>query len=148
MRPWIFLYAIILHIVWGLVLLFDERASWTTGLYAVVNLCGGTKLAAIVLIVVGVLAIGSLYPKIKLKHGLFCLCPQQFFIIVSAWGATKASIDSSFADGVVRPSAFIFADQFPSILLAVVHTGALMEHFGMLFGGLLFTWTNQHSGRH
>jgi len=61
-----------------------------------------------------------------------CLIPQQGAVIATAGGAIAAVISGHYADGVMRPWAFILADQLPSILIAVFHTLALFDLAGML----------------
>ena len=47
--------------------------------------------------------------------------------LVAAWGGLNAVIESQYADGVTRPAEFIFTDQLPVMLIAILHTVALIE---------------------
>ena len=57
---------------------------------------------------------------------LLCLVPQQLLLYIGAGGAAEAIWASQFADGVLRPQAFLMVDQCPPILLAVCHSWSLM----------------------
>jgi len=87
---WIIWYAIALHVVWGLTLLFEPAAGNITAIH---------------------------------------LIPQQFVLMMSAFGAIAAIMHSTFADGVPRPRGFILADQSPAVLAAAFHTAAIIERY-------------------
>ena len=57
---------------------------------------------------------------------LLCLIPQQMLLYLSAGGAFHAIWNSHYADGTIRPVAFILTDQILVILLAVFHSWALL----------------------
>ena len=76
--------------------------------------------------------VGSL--KLNIFGSLLVVLPQQFLLMFSAVGACVAIYHSQFADGVVRPRAFLAADQCPAIFLAIFHTCALVDlHVRRLF---------------
>lgn len=64
-------------------------------------------------------SIGLVAPK---PAGFFFLLPQQTVLLLSAIGALGAMISGTFADGIVRSSAFLVADQAPVVVAAVLHT--------------------------
>ncbi len=56
------------------------------------------------------------------------LLPQQILLMMGVSGAIEAIWLSQFADGVLRPRAFIAADQINSVLAAIGHTVAIISH--------------------
>lgn len=122
---WIVWYAISLHIAWAVCLTCDASAGGVTAIH---HLMFMNRWAVVVLFAsVGVGAGVGLLSRNR-NWSLAALLPQQFVLMYSAWGAAAAIIASTFADGVPRPRAFIFADQLPAILAAVLHTFAIIEH--------------------
>lgn len=61
------------------------------------------------------------------RRGLLELLPQQFTLMMSAGGAIVCIWAGHFADGVIRPSAFLLVDQIPAVLIALMHSGAIVE---------------------
>lgn len=61
--------------------------------------------------------------------GLFFLLPQQLVLICAAFGAVQCMITGTFADGVVRSTPFLVADQSPAVIAAVLHTLAVWMNF-------------------
>ena len=120
---WIIWYAVVLHVVWGAMLLLDSRASYTTGIHALTDMFGSPVVAGVFLLVVGVLAAYGLF---RSRTSMIGYLPQQFALLVSAGGAMRAMTMQQFADGVTRPFAFIFCDQLPAVLAAVLHSVALV----------------------
>jgi hypothetical protein len=128
LRPYgcILWFAVFTHMLWGILLLFDPRAEWVTALSFTASLIPGDAVEPWLYISVSVLsAVSLLRNKIDLTD-LSIMIPQQFILYLSAGGAIKAIMSSSFADGVVRPWAFIAADQSPYIFMAIIHTMAMI----------------------
>ncbi len=80
---------------------------------------------AIILFMTGTCSMLAFKYKRKL-HTLLALVPQQFVLFLSAGGALHAIILGQFADGTVRSSGFLLADQSSIIILAVFHTWAMV----------------------
>ena len=130
---WVIWYAICLHISWS-VLLFVGGAQHTTAIDSLLNLFGDYRVTAAVIGGAGVLAlIGIVFERRFAKWGaawgITTMGLQQYLLLMSAGAAIRAISDSSFADGVIRPRTFIASDQLPSILAAVFHSFALIEHY-------------------
>ena len=127
-RSWMVGFAVALHFLWGLLLLMDGSAGKVTAIYtAGLWLPGGTREEGLTMLAVGFLALlgcARPHPSPVVHVGL--LLPQQAVMVLSATGAVLAIRDASFADGVVRPRAFIAADQSATILTCVFHTFALL----------------------
>ena len=128
--PLIILYAVILHLSWGVLLLLDDSAGWATAVHSVLVWLGSTYATAAVMFAVAIAAVAGLHRR--LAHSLWgvgLMLPQQAVLFMSAVGAIQAMALSSFADGVVRPNPFIIADQLPAVLIAILHTiGILCYH--------------------
>ena len=125
----IILYAVILHFSWGVLLLLDDSAGWATAVHSVLVWLGPSYATAAIMFVVAIGAAAGLHRR--LAHSLWgvgLMLPQQIVLITSAAGAIQAMALSSFADGVVRPAAFIIADQLPVVLVAIAHTVAIVSY--------------------
>jgi len=68
--------------------------------------------------------------KLDGTQTVILLIPQQFFMLLSAGGSIVAIYHGYYADGVVRSSAFILADQSPWVLAALLYTFSILETFG------------------
>ena len=128
--PLIILYAVALHLSWGVLLLLNESAGWATAVHSVLVWIGSEYATAAVMFAVAIAAVAGLHRR--LAHSLWgvgLMLPQQAVLFMSAVGAIQAMALSSFADGVVRPNPFIIADQLPAVLIAILHTiGILCYH--------------------
>ena len=134
----IFHIAILSHIVMGLgVIIGGEPASWAT---AVASSLKTVQAIGAPTWFLGVAYIGSsILVIIEMLRGkidwiaLLCYAPQQYFMLVSGFGAVIAMWTSSFADGVVRPRPFIISDQHLWLVIGIAHTIALIDKFTVLF---------------
>jgi len=61
---------------------------------------------------------------------LALLIPQQFFMLMAAGGSMLAVWNGYYADGVIRTTPFILADQSPWILAALLYTVSIVDDFG------------------
>lgn len=120
------LYAIALHLTWAGILIVDDVATQATALNAVYRYIDPVPLLIAVLVTAASLALFGLY--LSSPVALLLLLPQQLILMMSAAGAFEAMWNMQFADGVIRPVAFIAADQIYSILAAIGHTAALIRH--------------------
>lgn len=120
------LYAIALHLTWAGILIVDDVATQATALNAVYRYIDPVPLLIAALVTAASLALLGLY--LLSPVGLLLLLPQQLILMMSAAGAFEAMWNMQFADGVIRPVAFIAADQIYSILAAIGHTAALIRH--------------------
>jgi len=62
------------------------------------------------------------------KGGLLAALPQQFILGIGAFGALTFIFGGHYADGVQRPVIFMFTDQFPFVILAILHTIAIIQN--------------------
>jgi hypothetical protein len=123
---WIVWYAISLHSVWGLVLLNNESAGWVTAISGLAAFFGSHGLGWIFLATAGISAWAVLRGG---KGGVILLIPQQVVLTLAAISAIGAMETSAFADGVIRPRAFLIADQAPAVLAALWHGCAMLDHW-------------------
>jgi hypothetical protein len=132
------LYAVSLHLVWAVILVFDSSAINATAvnaLYRAVELLGWPEADSVLLLTVLVCSVAlCALVALTLHHTgrarawiLLLLVPQQAVLFISAAGAIDAIWNAQFADGVIRDRGFIAADQFYSILAALWHTLAIIR---------------------
>ena len=120
-------YAIIVHYIWGLSLLFVQHEdAYTTGLSGLIDMFGGTFLSGIILIAAATMSVVGLV-KWASKYSILWMLLQQWLVLISAASAWHATAIGEFPNHVVLPSMFIFKDQVHLIILAVLHTGAILE---------------------
>lgn len=120
-------YAICLHLVWGLCILADSRTAGVTAIHHVsLVMFRSSAATGLLMLAVAGLAFAGMVIENKMTIVLL-LIPQQSVLMLSAVGAVVASFGGHFADGVPRPHAFIFADQTPAILSAILHTVAFLD---------------------
>lgn len=126
---YIVLFASLLHLVWAGLLFSSEGAGYSTPVAVLLKVFGGEVRAGIVLLAVSVAAMW--YPfrqyEVSARAIAATLIPQQIILLISAGGALWAVLQGHYADGVIRPFAFILSDQLPSILLALIYTATVLE---------------------
>lgn len=117
--------AIALHLLWGSLLLVNDRALGATALHA---FAGMPRLltAAVLFAVAATAAVGVVW-RAPRPVTLALLLPQQAVLSISAMSAITAVVGGRYGDGVPRPWYFILADQAPVILTMVLHTIAVVQ---------------------
>lgn len=126
-HPLVVVYAIALHYVWAITLLLDGKAAAvtaTSGLYGRFDL-----VVPYFLIFAATFALWSLFLPRNTLWPILLILPQQFALSLSAYTAVSAMISGRFADGTVRPAAFITADQCPAVLIMLFHTIAILSDY-------------------
>ena len=119
------LFAIALHLWWTLMILVDQSALNATGLSSLYRYIHPASLLAGVVGGAAVMAFVGLFVR-RYPWLIILLIPQQALLMMSAIGALDAMWLAQFADGVLRPRAFIAADQMYSVLAAIGHTMAII----------------------
>jgi hypothetical protein len=124
----IVLYAIILHFVWAIALFFDTSPEFTTAISTLSVIFTRPALITTLFSV----AFSALMGLMNTFPGsFFFLFPQQIILFISAGAAIRAMVLSQFADGVVRPRAFLIADQSPAVIAASLHFIALLHKMAL-----------------
>ena len=59
---------------------------------------------------------------LKRPYCVWALYPQQIILFITAFGCLDAIIFSHYADGVIRPMAFIAVDQIGTVFAFICHT--------------------------
>lgn len=118
-------YAVALHITWGLCMLADTSAAGGTALGALYRSFG--NFTAPICFVAAVMALCAFKCRGRLV-GVSLMLPQQFLLVISAVGAAHAMEVAHFADGVERSRAFIISDQAPAVLASIGHTIAVLRY--------------------
>lgn len=119
-------YAITLHLCWCAFILIDPAAVNATAVHALARYIHPPPFLAGVIFGVAILAIAGLFTRTPWI--VILLAPQQIILMMSASGAIEAIWNSQFADGIIRPRAFLAADQIYSVLAAFGHTAAIIAH--------------------
>jgi len=139
-RGWIVWYMILVHLAWGLTTLMDAEGMGATPVASIARFFGHNHtLTGLVLIASSCCAMGAIISggdRPTIWQAVLFL-PQQWLTGMTALGALHAVIHQAYADGVQRPWAFIFNDQFPAMAAMLVYTIALAAWFG----GLI-TWNS------
>ena len=116
-------YVAATHLFWAVALMLSSDAMMAT---PVAGLSALGHRAAIIT----VLALSALGSACALGRQawwvMWFLIPQQILLGLSFGTASQAVALQQYADGVLRPWAFIAADQAPTLLLAVVHFIAII----------------------
>lgn len=120
------LYCMALHLWWAFMLMLDESAAMATVTDALVRVFDDRYLTVLVLIFASTCSMVGMWLR-RPWIGIL-LIPQQVLMMLAAAGAVTAVFLSHFADGVIRPRAFIAADQLHILFSAFGHTCALILH--------------------
>lgn len=117
---WSILYGIMLHWIWGIMLLYSTAPLNITAISYItkIGLVSASSAGMLYLLVSFLAVIGLVAPK---QAGAIFLLPQQLLLILSACGAVSAMMTGTFADGTHRPIPFLIADQSPAILAAIFY---------------------------
>lgn len=118
--------SIVLHLFWAGAILVDHSALNTNSINALYRYVHEPNLLAAVLVATSVLAIAGIFTSTPLI--VLLLIPQQLVLMAAAGGAIESMWLGQFADGILRPMAFIAADQIYSVVIAIGHTVAIITH--------------------
>lgn len=116
---------IVLHVVTALSLLVYELRIVPTSLGDLQGFLSQPILGALLLIAAGLTWWGMQQSTARRALSLFAL--QQSLLTVSSISAVTAIISGHYADGVARPMAFILVDQLPMVMIAVLHSFAVVS---------------------
>lgn len=123
-------YAVIVHLIWGVAILATGEVFHTTAIDAnLTNISANPYVIGLFFIIVAFAAVFPLWKKLNSLTALLLSLPQQYTLVLSSIGALTAIIESHFADGVIRPRAFILIDQCAIIVATLLHTVAIIEKY-------------------
>lgn len=120
------MYAVILHLIWALLILFDPSALGATPLDSLYRYIHSPLQLSLILAVVAFVAAAGSFARMPVQ--VLALVPQQIVLMMTAAGSIEAIWLAQYADGVFRPRTFMLADQANSILAACGHTIAIIAH--------------------
>ena len=121
--------AIVLHFVWGVAVSVSADSLSCTPLASLKNIFGDRRgLIAATLVASSVATSVGLVMRRYPRVSMMLMLPQQALLCLGASGAWQCVRDQCYADGVVRPFAFMFCDQLPAILFAGFHGAAVVAH--------------------
>lgn len=126
---WVILYAVILHMVRGVLLMTSNEPIHGTSLSVMLEIVHSQFILGLTLFAVGLLSAASFTMK-RCSLSLCLILPQQFILVVSALASTIAIFNGHFADGVEHSWALMAIDQLPIIILAIMHTFSIMDKYG------------------
>ena len=123
--PFIILYVVMLHLMWAICIFYDVSALDATPLSPLGHAFGTSYKVILILIGVSGLSVAGLLPPTP--STILLLMPQQAILVMCASSSVLAAVSASYADGTLRPVAFIAADQAAIILVAIVHMFAIVR---------------------
>ena len=104
-----------------MVLSFSEQADSVSNTAVILDLFGRPlSVSLLVLCALGA-ALACMGKVRSLPWLVLCLWPQQALQTFAALGALKAIWLGAYADGLIRPSIYIFQDQMPFVWFVVGH---------------------------
>lgn len=117
----------LLHLMQGALLIYaGGAADGVSSMASLIAVLGPPVSVGIILIAASLFAIsGVLVPSVSTTLRLAAVLPQQIILMIVAFGSIRYSVESRFADGVLRPWTFILDDQLPPIVLMLMHTASL-----------------------
>lgn len=126
----IFLTVGFLHLSWGVALLFLPVGNVT----AIANAVGqmSTIPAAVLMIVVGLAAMSSTFVRSRIA-AVVLLVAQQIILILSAWAVYECAAAGQYADETPALPSHILMDQEVYILIAIMHSAAIIQTHGKEF---------------
>lgn len=121
--------AIILHVLWGVTLLGTSVELNTTPMAYLLRIAGQPLAAALMLGAAALAFVGMRHPG---WTGLALASFQNVLLWLAASGGVTAVLAGHYPDGTVpaAPTHFIFVDQLPIMLFAVLHAAACMTYHG------------------
>ena len=128
--------ATILHLWWSIgLILIPERVAQGTGLYPFSAFPEVWGLAGLFSVFAASTALSREYERGPSLGTFWAFIPQQAWLMVSAASVVYFVTQGHFADGTIVPGGgwFIWYDQLPKVLLAVLHPfGLLRMHLSIL----------------
>jgi hypothetical protein len=120
------MYAAMLHIIEALIMLNSTAADGSIGMAALLGALPQRQVLAVSLICSSVCAFKVLVRQpVPPFVAILLLVPQQVFLLITGIAAWLAVWHGSYADGVLRSSLFITADQLPRGMFALIHLTAV-----------------------
>jgi len=133
---WMIIQAMLLHATAVVALASSPTAAWATSTAAIYNVAGDNRILAIVLYLGAMIgALGALRDTGPRRVRLLLL--QWLVVLVEAGGSAMAVWNGHYADGVIRPRPFIFADQRVYLVFAAVYLTGTVSFYLNRTGGRL-----------
>lgn len=120
--------AVALHLTWGALLLITDQANGVTAISSLLTVTNSRIILGIILIVAALCSAYALIDRgLPPFFRLLWLLPQQGLMTVTASGCVYYMWLGRFADGVLRPAPFLFADQILAVIFAAIYTLAVLR---------------------
>lgn len=126
MKNTIIYMAIMTHLIWAGLLIYSPSPETVTGINLLYRIFPNRFLLAGILIAASTMAYIAL-KKAEGTKSLMLLLPQQFLLVLPAIAVFTAITAGHFADGVIRPRAFLTADKISIVLVAIFHSMSLLK---------------------
>ena len=117
-------YCVALHASWALLIAISPAAVGATPVAAINYVFPTRNTLVLILVIVSLLGLCGLL--VSIPWSVLFLLPQQSMLLISAIGAIEAIASSQYADGVIRPMAFIAADQIHVVFASLGHAAAII----------------------
>ena len=131
--------AVAQHFTWALALCFSPDPCKVTSIAGICT-SGGRWGAVALFSLVSTLAVCGLVRPRQTPRGMLLMLPQQVLLMWSAAVAAWCIGNGQFADGAVYSRAFIGTDQELHIVLAALHTIAVLEFHARWWPDRASTW--------
>ena len=126
----LFWHVAFVHVAWAALLLIAGEPLHTTAMRSI-NTGNVPWMAQIVLFGgVGSLVLVKLWLGQVNRSTKLALCLQQILLYMSAGDVMECVLKGQYADNAVYPWEFIASDQIHNIVMALVHTVAVLYVFG------------------
>lgn len=121
----IIVYSILVQAITGAFILLSSMPLNVARLGMFYRIFSYPNIGAVFMLLSSALAVVGLLDKSK--YGFLFFLPQLAFVIFTASSALGFVLRGHYADGVVRPWQFIFVDQLPSFITALLYTYAIFD---------------------
>src|ERR1700740_1715696 len=120
------MYAALLHVIEAVILLNSKAADGSIGMAALLRVLPDRRVLALSLMASSAGAFTVVGRRsLPASRAVLLLVPQQAFLLTTAIAAWLAVWHGSYADGVLRSSLFITADQLPRGMFSLIHLTAI-----------------------
>ncbi len=125
---WMLVYGIGLYLITGTILLVSPEAMGITAMGEFNKFHIDNSFIGLIFILCGILTCHGLLIKNPILAISLCF-PQLTLLAINSIACISAIFRGSYADGVIRPTMFILADQVPYVLAAILHMVAIIDIF-------------------
>lgn len=117
------MYAALLHVIEAIMVMLSSAADGSLPIAALLWVIPNRVLLVGSMVLSALMAMSAISVKSHstAKNVIFLLLPQQLLLVITAAGAWLAVWHGAYADGVMRSTLFITADQLPRGMFSLIH---------------------------